>query len=86
MHEESVPRSTTQQALLMRVVEDLAEIKAEIKADRAWRIRMEVLLDDHEDRVRSLEKRAWSTAWLTAAASAALTAMVVALVNTNLGV
>lgn len=82
---EQVPRSTTQQALLLRVVEELAEIKAEIKADRAWRIRIESLLDDHEDRVRALEKRAWSTAWLTAATSAGLTAMVVAFVNNGIG-
>jgi predicted component of type VI protein secretion system len=82
---EQVPRTVTHQSLLLRVIEELAEIKAEIKADRAWRLRMETLLDDHEDRVRSLEKRAWSTAWLTAAASAGLTAMVVALVNSQLG-
>jgi len=82
---DATPRSNSQQALLLRVVEDLAEIKAEIKADRAWRVRMETLLDDHEDRVRQLEKRAWSTAWLTAAASAGLTAMVVAFVNSNIG-
>ena len=81
---ETSPRSTSQQALLLRVVEDLAEIKAEIKADRAWRQRMETLLDDHEDRVRALEKRAWSTAWLTATASAGLTAMVVAAINSQL--
>lgn len=83
---EPTPRANSQQALLLRVVEDLAEIKAEIKADRAWRQRMESLLDDHEDRVRALEKRAWSTAWLTAAASAGLTAMVVAMINANVGV
>ena len=81
---ETTPRSNSQQALLLRVVEDLAEIKAEIKADRAWRQRMETLLDDHEDRVRALEKRAWSTAWLTATASAGLTAMVVAAINSQL--
>jgi hypothetical protein len=81
---ETSPRSPSQQALLLRVVEDLAEIKAEIKADRAWRQRMETLLDDHEDRVRALEKRAWSTAWLTATASAGLTAMVVAAINSQL--
>ena len=81
---ETTPRSNSQQALLLRVVEDLAEIKAEIKADRAWRQRMEALLDDHEDRVRALEKRAWSTAWLTATASAALTALVVAAINSQL--
>jgi hypothetical protein len=83
---ESLPRSNTNQALLLRLVEDLAEIKAEIKTDRAWRTRMEVLLDDHEDRVRMLEKRAWSTAWLTATASAGLTAIVVAFVTSGIGV
>lgn len=81
---DTTPRNNSQQALLLRVVEDLAEIKAEIKADRAWRQRMEALLDDHEDRVRALEKRAWSTAWLTATASAGLTAMVVAAINSQL--
>jgi hypothetical protein len=78
---ESTPRTNSQQALLLRVVEDLAEIKAEIKADRAWRARIEQILDDHETRVRALEKRAWQTAWVTAAASATLTAFVVAFVN-----
>jgi DNA-binding ferritin-like protein (Dps family) len=78
---ESTPRASTQQALLMRVVEDLAEIKAEIRADRAWRSRVDQLLDDHETRVRALEKRAWQTAWVTAAASASLTAVVVAFIN-----
>jgi DNA-binding ferritin-like protein (Dps family) len=78
---EATPRGNTQQALLLRVVEDLAEIKAEIKADRAWRSRVDQLLDDHETRVRALEKRAWQTAWVTAAASASLTAFVVAFVN-----
>jgi hypothetical protein len=82
---DSTPRSPTQSALLLQVIQDLAEIKAEIKADRGWRIRIESLFDDHEDRVRLLEKRAWSTAWLTAAASAGLTAMVVGLINTQLG-
>jgi len=82
---EPTSRGTSQQTLLLRVVEDLAEIKAEIKADRAWRSRIEGILDDHEERPRELEKARWQTAWVTALASAALTAVVVAAINTNLG-
>lgn len=82
---EPTTRGTSQQALLLRVVEDLAEIKAEIKADRAWRARIETVLDDHETRTRELEKARWQTAWVTALASAALTALVVAMINTGLG-
>lgn len=81
MTEQSSSRTTSQQALLLRVVEDLAEIKAEIKADRAWRQRIESMLDDHELRVRELEKARWQTAWITAVASAVLTAVAVALIN-----
>lgn len=82
---EPTSRGTSQQTLLLRVVEDLAEIKAEIKADRAWRSRIEGILDDHEARTRELEKARWQTAWVTALASAALTAVVVAAIQTNLG-
>ena len=77
-------RGGSSQQLLLRVVEDLAEIKAEIKADRAWRQRIEDILDDHEARTRELEKARWQTAWITAAASAALTALVVLIINTVL--
>lgn len=71
--------------MLMRMLEDLAEIKAEIKADRAWRSRVESILDDHETRTRELEKARWQTAWITALASATITGLVVAMINTNLG-
>lgn len=82
---EPTPRNTSQQAMLMRMLEDLAEIKAEIKADRAWRSRVESILDDHETRTRELEKARWQTAWITALASATITGLVVAMINTNLG-
>lgn len=82
---ESAPRTTSQQALLLRVVEDLAEIKAEIKADRAYQQRIQNMLDDHETRVRSLEQARHQTAWITAAASAGLTAFVVFVINNLLG-
>lgn len=78
---EQAPRSNSQQALLLRVVEDLAEIKAEIKADRNYRERIEQRLEDHEVRVRELERARWASAWITAVASAALTALVVAGIN-----
>lgn len=48
----------------------MAEIKATIK-----------MVQDHEDRIRELEKARWQTAWVTALASASATALVVALVT-----
>lgn len=77
---ESSPR-TSQQALLLQVIQDLAEIKADIKADRSWRERVEQRIEDHEIRVRELEKARWQTAWVTAASSAALTAVVVGFIS-----
>ena len=41
-------------------------------------------LNDHEVRLRDLEKARWQTAWVTAAASAGLTALIVFIVNTGL--
>lgn len=42
-------------------------------------------INDHETRIRDLEKARWQTAWITAAASAIMTALVVALVNQMIG-
>ena len=64
------PRTTSQQALLIQLVTDMAEVKAGFK-----------MLQDHEERIRELEKARWQTAWITAFASAALTAVAVALVT-----
>jgi cell division protein FtsX len=64
------PRPNTQQALLLQLVTDMAEIKAGFK-----------MLQDHEERIRELEKARWQTAWITAFSSAALTALAVVLVG-----
>ena len=52
----------------------MAEIKATIK-----------MVQDHEERIRELEKARWQTAWITALASASATALVVAFITTTLG-
>lgn len=67
---EPVTQKSTQSQLLWALVQDMAEIKATIKT-----------VQDHEDRIRELEKARWQTAWITALASASLTALVVALVS-----
>jgi len=82
---ETPTRSTSQSQLLLQVIQDLAEIKAEFRADRQWRERVEQRIEDHEIRVRELEKARWQTAWVTSVASAVLTALIVFLVNSNLG-
>lgn len=71
---EPVTQKSTQSQLLWALVQDMAEIKATIK-----------MVQDHEDRIRELEKARWQTAWITALASAAATAVVVGLVTTALG-
>jgi type IV secretory pathway component VirB8 len=67
---EQQTRSSSQQALLIQIVTDMAEVKAGFK-----------MLQDHEERIRELEKARWQTAWITAFASAALTALAVTLVS-----
>lgn len=64
------PRTSSQQQLLIQLVTDMAEVKAGFK-----------MLQDHEERIRELEKARWQTAWITAFASAALTALAVTLVS-----
>lgn len=67
---DSQPRTNSQQALLIQLVTDMAEVRAGFK-----------MLQDHEERLRELEKARWQTAWITAFASAALTALAVAVVT-----
>lgn len=67
---EPVTQKSTQSQLLWSIVQDMAEIKATIK-----------MVQDHEDRIRELEKARWQTAWVTALASASATALVVAFVT-----
>ena len=71
---EPVTAKSTQSQLLWSIVQDIAEIKATIK-----------MVQDHEDRIRELEKARWQTAWVTALASAAATALVVGLITTSIG-
>tara|TARA_B110000503_G_scaffold95048_1_gene143111 strand:+ start:1008 stop:1232 length:225 start_codon:yes stop_codon:yes gene_type:complete len=72
--DEPVTARSTQSQLLWALVQDIAEIKATIK-----------MVQDHEDRIRELEKARWQTAWITALASAAATGVVVAFVTTTIG-
>lgn len=67
---DSQPRTSSQQALLIQLVTDMAEVRAGFK-----------MLQDHEERLRELEKARWQTAWITAFASAALTAFAVTVVS-----
>lgn len=70
MTDQPVTEKSTQSQLLWALVKDMAEIKATIK-----------MVQDHEDRIRELEKARWQTAWITALASASATAVVVALIT-----
>lgn len=70
---EPTPRAN-QTALLVQLVQDIAEIKADIKA-----------VADHELRIRELEKARWSSAWLTGLLSAAISSIVVAIIIKALG-
>ena len=67
---EPVTQKSTQSQLLWALVQDMAEIKATIK-----------MVQDHEDRIRELEKARWQTAWITALASASATALVVGFIT-----
>lgn len=68
------PKPTSQTALLLQIVQDMAEIKADIKA-----------VADHETRIRDLEKARWSSAWLTGVLSAILSSAIVAVIIKSLG-
>ena len=74
MTDQPVTQKSTQSQLLWALVQDMAEIKATIK-----------MVQDHEERIRELEKARWQTAWVTALASASATALVVAFITTKLG-
>ena len=65
----SEPRPT-QSAMLVQILQDLAEIKTETKR-----------IADHETRIRSLEKFVWSASLL----SAVLTGLIITFVNKTLG-
>lgn len=68
------PKLTSQTALLVQLVQDVAEIKADIKA-----------VQDHETRIRELERARWSSAWLTGLLSAAISSTIVAIILKTIG-
>ena len=67
-------RPSSQTALLLQLVQDVAEIKAGIQS-----------VADHETRIRELEKARWSSAWLTGLLSSAVTATLVAIIINSIG-
>lgn len=64
----------TNQALLLRLVQDMADVKAKLS-----------VVADHEDRIRELEKARYSSAWITSILSAGLSSAIVYFIIKNLG-
>lgn len=62
------------QALLLRVVEDIADIKAKLD-----------VVADHEERIRALEKARYQSAWLISVLTAGLSSGLVYLIARALG-
>jgi hypothetical protein len=67
-------RPSNQTALLLQIVQDMAEIKADIKS-----------VADHELRIRELEKARWSSAWLTGLLSSGISAVLYTIIASQLG-
>jgi hypothetical protein len=67
-------RPSSQTALLLQLVQDVADIKAGITS-----------VADHETRIRELEKARWSSAWLTGLLSAGVSSVIVAIIIKSLG-
>jgi hypothetical protein len=65
---------SSQTALLLQIVQDVAEIKAAIST-----------VADHEMRLRELEKARWSSAWLTGLLSSAISSIVLFIILKMLG-
>lgn len=62
------------QALLLRLVEDIAEVKAKLN-----------VVADHEERIRSLEKARYQSAWLISVLTAGLSSAFVYFIVKALG-
>lgn len=62
------------QALLLKLVEDLADVKARLNH-----------LADHEERIRALEKARYQSAWLISVMTAALSSTLVYFIIKSLG-
>jgi hypothetical protein len=67
-------RPSSQTSLLLQLVQDVAEIKANISS-----------VADHETRIRELEKARWSSAWLTGLLSAGVSSVIVAIIIKSVG-
>lgn len=67
-------RPSNQTALLLQLVQDVADIKAGIQS-----------VADHETRIRELEKARWSSAWLTGLLSAGVSSVFVAIILNTIG-
>jgi cell division protein FtsX len=67
-------RPSSQTALLLQLVQDVADIKAGITS-----------VADHETRIRELEKARWSSAWLTGLLSAGVSSALVAIIIKSVG-
>lgn len=72
MSDEIKPPSN--QALLLRLVEDIAEVKAKLN-----------VVADHEERIRSLEKARYQSAWLISVLTAGLSSAFVYFIVKALG-
>lgn len=64
----------TNQALLLQLVQDIAEVKAQLR-----------VVADHEDRIRSLEKARYQSAWLISVLTAGLSSSLVFFIVKALG-
>ena len=71
---ESKPGGPSQQSLLLAIFQDVAEIKTAMKT-----------VQDHEDRIRELEKMVWRSSWLTGLVSAILASVIVAGISSTIG-
>jgi len=70
---DETPRATTP-ALLADLLNRLAVIEARLE-----------IIQDHETRIRELEKARWQSAWITAVATAVATAVMVSIVVNQIG-
>ena len=62
------------QALLLQLVQDLAEVKAQLR-----------VVSDHEERIRQLEKARYQSAWLISVLTAGLSSSLVFFIAKALG-
>jgi hypothetical protein len=63
--------------LLLKIVNDMAEIKTDIAVIKKDVTIQSDLVIDHEMRIRELEKARWQSAWVTAVLCAVITSTVV---------